>query len=170
MTLCGRNQMSITRFIFFASVILLGLSQMPVPSQTPTLGKSASALRVFVVLQPYTGHRRGPELSPGPNIVYKSLAPLFLKLGIQQAGVKHIQLSPDEEKQYGVWHRLGLADGHLGRTIAAPLKEGSFVLGLLGNCNSLMGMLAGLQHSGSSSKPINSKQTAQQYHNRPIEE
>jgi len=70
-------------------------------------------------------------------------------------GMKEVvKLTSEEEKDYGVWHRLGLADGHLGRIVARLRKEGEFTLGLLANCNSLMGMLAGLQHSGPSRRPL----------------
>jgi arginase len=49
---------------------------------------------------------------------------------------------------------VALADGHLGRFVTPLIREGSFVLGLLGNCNSLWGMLAGVQHSGPGSRPL----------------
>jgi arginase len=59
-----------------------------------------------------------------------------------------------KKKDYGVWHRLGLANGHLGKIVTSNEKEGCFTIGLLANCNSLMGMLAGLQHSGKSRRPL----------------
>jgi arginase len=68
---------------------------------------------------------------------------------------EEVKLTSEEEKDYGVWHRLGLADSHLAKIIARLKREGEFPLGLLANCNSLMGMLAGLQHSGSTRRPLN---------------
>jgi arginase len=49
---------------------------------------------------------------------------------------------------------MGLANGPLGKITTEKLKEGCFPLGFLGNCNSLMGMLAGLQHSGKGRRPL----------------
>jgi arginase len=53
-----------------------------------------------------------------------------------------------------VWHRLGLANGHLSEIVAGQQREGRLSLGLLANCNALMGMLAGLQHSGPTRRPL----------------
>jgi len=47
---------------------------------------------------------------------------------------------------------MGLASNHLSRTVAPLIREKIFVLGLLGNCNSLSGMLAGLQNSADPKK------------------
>lgn len=49
---------------------------------------------------------------------------------------------------------LGLANGHLGDLVAANEREGYFTVGLLANCSSLSGMLAGLQHSGPTRRPL----------------
>lgn len=116
--------------------------------------KGQGSLKLGIVLQPYTGSRSGPELSPGPDVVYKELQKMLTEMGIEESSKDVVKLTPEEEKEYGVWHRLGLADGHLGRTVARISKEGKFPLGLLGNCNSLMGILAGLQHSGSTRRPL----------------
>jgi arginase family enzyme len=43
---------------------------------------------------------------------------------------------------------------HLGAAVASMAQDDVFPLGLLGNCNSSLGMLAGLQHAGPSSKPL----------------
>ena len=116
--------------------------------------KSSEAMKVGIVLQPYTGHRRGTELSPGPEIVYPELMKELASMGVEQGSKSVVKLTPEEEKDYGIWHRVGLANGHLGRTIASLVKKGEFPLGLLGNCTSLMGMLAGFQHSGPTRRPL----------------
>ena len=116
--------------------------------------KSSEAMKVGIVLQPYTGHRRGTELSPGPEIVYPELMKELASMGVEQGSKSVVKLTPEEEKDYGVWHRVGLANGHLGRTTASLVKKGEFPLGLLGNCTSLMGMLAGFQHSGPTRRPL----------------
>jgi len=63
-------------------------------------------------------------------------------------------LTQEEEKHYGVWHRLGLASRHLCEIVSDQRRRGLFSLGLLANCNGLMGMLAGLQRSGTGWRPL----------------
>ena len=116
--------------------------------------KEAKSLKVAIVLQPYTGHRRGPEISPGPEIIYNGLVELLAEMGVESGAKEIVKLTQEEAKDYGIWHRLGLADGHLGRIIAGISRGGEFPLGLLANCNSSLGMLAGLQHSGPSRRPL----------------
>jgi arginase len=64
------------------------------------------------------------------------------------------KLTVEEEKQYGEQHRMGLASKHLADIVSAQIRKGILPIGLLQNCNALMGMLGGIQHSGSSWKPI----------------
>ena len=118
------------------------------------LGKSMDKQKVSIVLQPYSGSRSGQELSSGPELMYKEAVKILAEAGIEQTAKEIIKLYPEEEKDYGVWHRVGLANGHLGRTVAPLVRKGIFPLGLLSNCNSLTGMLAGLQHSGPARKAI----------------
>jgi len=120
---------------------------------TDTSGAQAP-LRISLVLQPYTGSRSGSELSAGPRIMLKEVESLLADLPVGAKTAKTVALTPEEEKQYGVWHRVSLANGHLGRATASLIQEGNFVLGLLGNCNSLWGMLAGLQNSGAADRPL----------------
>ncbi len=56
-----------------------------------------------------------------------------------------VQLSPEEEAQYGGWNRVALAGGHLCRLVEEARSEGSFILGLLADCNGCLGVLGGLQ-------------------------
>jgi arginase len=49
---------------------------------------------------------------------------------------------------------MGLASKHLSDIVSSQLKGGLLSLGSLSNCNGLMGMLAGVQHSGVDWKPI----------------
>ena len=68
--------------------------------------------------------------------------------------IASVALAPEERNAYGEWNRLGLANAHLARIVAAEVKEGGFPVGLLANCSALMGMLGGLQRSGPSSRPL----------------
>jgi len=116
--------------------------------------KESKSLKLGIVLQPYSGSRSGPELAPGPQVLFEGLKETLDKLGVTPAVKDVIKLTPEEDKDYGVWHRVGMANRHLNRTVAKQVREGIFPLGLLANCNSLLGMLAGLQHSGPSRRPL----------------
>jgi arginase len=132
----------------FLGSLCLGMGHTPDwdPEETP--GQSSASPKLAVLLQPYTGSRSGPDTSSGPELMLEGLSPLFTELAVQPNVVETIALPPEEERQYGEWHRVGLANGHLGRRMAPLLRDGNFILGLLGNCNGLLGMLAGAQNGG----------------------
>ena len=65
-----------------------------------------------------------------------------------------VKLTKEEENDYGEWHRLGMANAHLGDIVADNEREGYLTVGLLANCSSLSGVLGGLQSSGSSRRPL----------------
>jgi arginase len=116
---------------------------------------SGGDMTVTFVNNPYSGSRSGPELSKGPGVLAQSgIADMLSKMGCSVNPTLTAHLTPEEEKDYGVWHRVGLANGHLKDLVAPNIKEGRFVVGFLANCNSLMGMLAGLQHSGPGRRPL----------------
>lgn len=135
--------------------LLLGLSVVSFAHEKNSGANSESvSLRIGIVIQPYTGSRGGPELSTGPGILAEGVDRLFEQLEIDPVKKEGIRLTPEEEKEYGVWHRVSLANKHLGHSVSPMVRAEIFPLGLLGNCNSLWGMLAGLQHSGSGTKPL----------------
>jgi arginase len=113
-----------------------------------------SAQSIGVVMQPYTARRGDDEVSIAPDLLMPEVAEVLREMNIDLASKNSIDLTDEEKKQYGVWHRLGLADAHLGRAVAPLVGDGVFTLGLLGNCNSSLGMLAGLQHSGPDGAPL----------------
>ena len=116
--------------------------------------EKTKSIKLGITLQPYSGSRRGPELSPGPEILLEGLAKRLDEWGITPVVKDVVKLTPEEDGDYGVWHRVGLANGHLNRIVAKQVKKDIFPLGLLANCNSLTGMLSGLQHSGLSRRPL----------------
>jgi arginase len=118
-----------------------------------TMVKDNNPVKLAIVLQPVSGSRSGPEMSLGPQLVYESVTKMLTELGIEEAAKEIIELTSEEDKDYGAWHRVGLANGHLNETVASLSKEGVFPLGLLANCNSLTGMLAGMQHAGPGRRP-----------------
>ncbi|MBZ5497433.1 MAG: arginase family protein [Acidobacteriia bacterium] len=119
------------------------------PAQSP------GSVKVALVKNAYSGSREEAELSPGPDALERAgLAEMLAGLGCDVAPPRNARLTAEQEKEYGAWQRMGLANGHLGRIVADSLKEGRFPVGLLANCNGLMGMLAGLQHSGPTTRPL----------------
>lgn len=119
-----------------------------------TVLKDGEPVRLAVVMQPISGSRSGPEMSSGPQLMYEGVTKMLADMGIEEATKEIVNLTPEEDKDYGAWHRVGLANGHLNETVSRLKKEGFFPVGLLANCNSLTGMLAGIQHSGPGRRPL----------------
>jgi arginase len=115
--------------------------------------KASDALRVGLALQRYTARPGADEISTAPDLLRPGVEALMEDLGITAGGVASVELTPSEKDSYGVWQRIAMADGHLGRGVAPMVRDGEFVVGLLGNCISSWGMLAGLQNSGTSDAP-----------------
>ncbi|MFQ5790295.1 MAG: arginase family protein [Acidobacteriota bacterium] len=112
-------------------------------------------IRVALVKMPYSGARNVPELSPVPDYLEQGgIQDILQQMGVRTKPVATVRLTPEEQGDYGEWHRLGLANGHLVKIVAANEKEGHLTVGLLANCSSLMGVLGGLQHSGPTRRPL----------------
>jgi arginase len=110
---------------------------------------------VSLVKMPYRGERNLPDLSDSPDYLEKGgLQKLLEQQGWRVRPTSTVALPPEEQKAYGEWNRLGLANGQLARIVAAEVKEGAVPVGLLANCSALMGMLGGLQRSGPTSSPL----------------
>ena len=112
-------------------------------------------VRVAIVGNPYSGSRSGSDFSGGPELLRTGgLEELLTGMGCRIERSTMVELTPDEKRAYGQWNRMGLANGHLWVEVAAAQKQGRFTIGVLANCNSLMGMLAGLQRSGPPLRPL----------------
>ncbi|MBD3414057.1 MAG: hypothetical protein GF421_06480 [Candidatus Aminicenantes bacterium] len=111
-------------------------------------------LNIGLVLQPYTGNTGSQELSIGPELLSKELQKILKQQKIENVTGRTIGLTSKQKKEYGVWNRMGLANRHLSSAVSGLVQQKKIILGLLGNCNSLSGMLAGLQNSGKTKKPI----------------
>jgi arginase len=131
--------------LVLVSVLVLTAAPGPAPFRD-----AAGQLRVALVRQPFVpnGTSAGPATMADGGI-----QPALKALGAT-IRVNEIKLTAEQEPEYGGWKRLGFALGHLGRTVAANVRDGYFNVGLLGTCPSMPGMVAGLQHSGPSSKPL----------------
>jgi len=124
-------------------------------SQVVSGAQSPKPVKVALVKNAFSGSREEAELSPGPDALERGgLAEMLVKLGCDVAPPRNVRLAAGQEKAYGAWQRVALANGHLGNLVAESLKEGRFPVGLLANCNGLLGMLAGLQHAGPGNRPL----------------
>lgn len=112
-------------------------------------------VKVSFVKMPYSGARNGPEISAVPDYLEAGGIVTSLEaMGVQVNPIETVQLLPEEQSDYGEWHRIGLANGHLADIVAANRKRGYLHVGLLANCTSLIGTLGGLQHSGPTRRPL----------------
>lgn len=112
-------------------------------------------IKIALVKNPYKGDRSGSPISKGPDILeHSGLKDILSGMGGKIVNISNVQLSKEEEKEYGVWNKFGYANNRLGQWVAKNERDGNFNVGLLNNCSSLMGMLAGLQHSGTSKRPL----------------
>jgi arginase len=103
----------------------------------------------------YRGERNLPDLSDSPDYLESGgLATLLERQGWRLRPTSTVALEPEEQKAYGEWNRLSLANGHLARIVASEVKAGALPVGLLANCSALMGMLGGLQRSGPTPRPL----------------
>jgi arginase len=117
-------------------------------SKQSSPAQNEGKLKVALLKMPYSGSRNVPELSDVPDYLEQG----GIKARLEQAGVlvkpiQTVKLTPEQQREYGEWHRLGLANGHLARMVAENYREGCLSVGLLANCSSLLGVLGGLQHS-----------------------
>jgi arginase len=136
-------------------LVALGLLWPGVAFAQPKAPEASGGRKVALVKMPYRGERNLPDLSDVPDYLEKGdLQKVLEGQGCRLKPISTVVLGPDDQKAYGEWNRLGLANGTLARIVAADRKEGYFPVGLLANCSSLMGMLAGLQHSGATSRPL----------------
>jgi arginase len=104
---------------------------------------------------PFSGERNVSESSPVPAyLIDGGIEDSLRSRGVTLAPTRVVALTPDEEEEYGTWHRMGLANGHLADMVAANRRSGVLTVGLLANCTSVLGVLGGLQHSGSGDEPL----------------
>lgn len=109
----------------------------------------AQAPTISIVRMPYTGARNVPEISDNPDYVYRhGIADTIRAMRFRLAPDRTVRLTDPDEREYGAWHRMGLANGHLAELVAANWRARTITVGLEGNCTSVIGVLGGLQHSG----------------------
>src|SRR5215471_692463 len=113
-------------------------------------GGGAASVRIALVKMPYVGERNVPDTSRGPDYLEEGgIRKLLEQQGVQvRSAADTVALTPEEEKAYGSWNHLALASGDMAKIVAEERRAGYVPIGLLANCNALLGMLSGLQHSG----------------------
>ena len=131
---------------FALAIILIATSTTRAQRYTASDGK----LRVALAKQPFspTGTSAGPNTMANGGI-QQILEEMGAVIRVEEAA-----LSAAEATEYGGWKRLGMALGHFADIVTKNERDGYFTVGLLATCPSMPGLVAGLQHSGPTRKPI----------------
>jgi arginase len=123
--------------------LILAMTIAPVQAQKYVGGDGK--LRVALAKQPLSPN--GP--SKGPTTMAEGgIQRILTDLGAT-VRVDEATLTPLEQTEYGGWKKLGLSLGHFADIVAKNERDGYFTVGLLATCPSMPGLVAGLQHSGS---------------------
>ena len=114
----------------------------------PLTSMAADPVRVDVIKNPYGGSRNVPELSTNPDYIHAAgLERLISEWGGELVRpVQDIRLKPGQERQYGEWHRMALANANFAEVVREGLQDNMITIGLEANCNDLLGMLSGLKY------------------------
>ncbi|HYL83423.1 MAG TPA: arginase family protein [Candidatus Angelobacter sp.] len=137
------------------ALLLLGLMPILAVSFAQTPSSKEHSVRVALVKMPYVGERNVPDTSRGPDYLEEGgIRKLLEQQGVQVQPTATVALTADEEKAYGSWNHLALAAGDMAKLVAEERRGGYLPIGLLANCNGLLGLLSGLQHSGPTAKPL----------------
>jgi arginase len=114
-----------------------------------------SEVKVGLPKLTYSGNLGRSEEDEGPKTMEEGgLLPLLKVLGCSVVEKPYARLKAEQEKVYGARYRLGLASSNLADIVAKEIQDGVLPIGLLANCNGLMGMLAGHQRASGSWKPL----------------
>jgi arginase len=114
----------------------------------PLTEATADGVKVDVIKNPYGGSRNVPELSTNPDYIHAAgLERLIGEWGGELIRpVQDIRLRPEQERQYGEWNRMALANSNFADVVREGLQDDLITIGLEANCNGLLGMLAGLKY------------------------
>lgn len=113
-----------------------------------TLSVAADKVPVDVIKQPYSGSRNVPEISMNPDYIHAAgLERLIEGWGGELVRpVQGVRLTEEQDRQYGAWNRLALANSNFAASVREGRRDGVLTVGLEANCNGLLGMLAGLKY------------------------
>jgi len=107
-----------------------------------------AAVKVDVIKNPYGGARNVPELSTNPDYIHAAgLERLIGEWGGELIRpIQDTRLTEEQEREYGEWNRMALANANFADTVREGLEDSLITIGLEANCNDLLGMLAGLKY------------------------
>jgi arginase len=111
---------------------------------------AAAAVKVDVIKNPYGGQRNTPELSTNPDYIHAAgLEQQIIEWGGELVRpIQDVRLNDEQERQYGEWNRMALANANFADMVREGLGEAQITIGLEANCNDLLGMLSGLKYDG----------------------
>lgn len=114
----------------------------------PISAFSAETIKVDVIKNPYGGGRNVPELSTNPDYIHAAgIERLIGEWGGELIRpVQDVRLSAEQERQYGEWNRMALANANFADKVREGLQDNLITVGLEANCNDLLGMLSGLKY------------------------
>jgi arginase len=114
----------------------------------PLAAGAADKIKIDVIKNPYGGGRNVPELSTNPDYIHAAgLERLIGEWGGELIRpVQDVRLSAEQERQYGEWNRMALANANFANTVREGLQDDLITIGLEANCNDLLGMLSGLKY------------------------
>ncbi|MCZ6619318.1 MAG: arginase family protein [Gammaproteobacteria bacterium] len=109
---------------------------------------AADTVKVDVIKNPYGGSRNTPELSTNPDYIQAGgLERLIGTWGGELIRpIQDIRLTLEQERQYGSWNRMALANANFADAVREGLQGEMITIGLEANCNDLLGMLSGLKY------------------------
>jgi len=107
-----------------------------------------AAVKVDVIKNPYSGARNSPELSTNPDYIHAAgLERLIGEWGGELIRpIQDVRLNAEQERQYGEWNRMALANANFADVVREGLQDDLITIGLEANCNDLLGMLSGLKY------------------------
>lgn len=127
------------------------INRLAIASILATLAFTSSAIgqvKVDVIKNPYGGSRNVPELSTNPDYIHAAgLERLIEEWGGELIRpVQDVRLNAEQERQYGEWNRMALANANFAEIVREGLQDDLITIGLEANCNDLLGMLSGLKY------------------------
>ncbi|MDH4047495.1 MAG: arginase family protein [Gammaproteobacteria bacterium] len=127
--------------IFFVSILLAVFA-------LPGTAFCANKVKVDVIKQPYGGSRNVDEISMNPDYIHAAgLERLIAEWGGELIRpVQDVRLTAEQDKQYGTWNRMALANANMADIVREGLQDDLLTVGLEANCNVLLGMLGGLKY------------------------
>ncbi len=136
------------------AALLIAVVTAAAPGRAPGQSVGHRMPAVSIIQMPYTGERNVAEISDNPGYLFgNGITDTILAMGFTVVPDRTVGLTAEDEREYGSWHRMGLANGHLAEMVADNGRSGTVTVGLLANCTSILGVLGGLQRSGESDVP-----------------